>query len=92
MTDILQERLKASPDAFASAVGDETVLLQVKRGAYFGLDAMGTRIWSGVNAGQSAPEICEQIAAEFDVPIETVESDARTFLEELKANEIIVAD
>ena len=92
MTDILQERLKASPDAFASAVGDETVLLQVKRGVYYGLDAMGTRIWAGLNEGQSPTEICEQIAAEYSVPIETVETDARTFLQDLKANEILVAD
>ena len=92
MTDILQERLKASPDAFASAVGDETVLLQVKRGVYYGLDAMGTRIWAGLNEGRSPAEICEQIAAEYAVPIETVESDARTFLQDLKANEILVAD
>ena len=92
MTDILQQRFKASPDAFASAVGDETVLLQVKRGTYFGLDALGTRIWSGLNNGRSPAEICEEIAAEFDVPLETVEADARVFLQDLKSNEIIVAE
>ena len=92
MTDILQQRFKASPDAFASAVGDETVLLQVKRGTYFGLDALGTRIWSGLNNGRSPAEICEEIAAEFDVPLETVEADARAFLQDLKSNEIIVAE
>jgi hypothetical protein len=92
MTDILQQRLKASPDAFASAVGDETVLLQVKRGVYYGLDAVGTRIWVGLNDGQAPAEICQQIAAEHGVPIETVEADARTFLQDLKANDIVVAD
>lgn len=92
MTDILQQRLKASPDAFASAVGDETVLLQVKRGTYYGLDAIGTRIWAGLNDGRRPVEICEQIAVEHDVPIETVEADARTFLEDLKANEIVISD
>jgi hypothetical protein len=92
MTDILQERLKASPDAFASAVGDETVLLQVKRGIYYGLDAMGTRFWAGLNEGRSPAEICEKIAAEYGVAIETVETDARAFLEDLKANEIVTAD
>jgi hypothetical protein len=91
MTDILRQRLQASPDAFASAVGDETVLLQVKRGVYYGLDAMGTRIWAGLNEGRTPGEICEQIAAEYDVAIETVESDARAFLQDLKANEIVIS-
>ena len=92
MTDILQQQLKASPDAFASAVGDETVLLQVKRGTYFGLDAIGTRIWAGLNEGRTPMEICKQIAVDHDVPIETVEADARVFLEDLKANEIVIPD
>ena len=92
MTDILQQRLKASPDAFASAVGDETVLLHVKRGTYYGLDAMGSRFWAGLNDGRMPTEICEQIAAEYGVALETVESDARAFLQDLKANEIVIAD
>jgi hypothetical protein len=92
MTDILRQRLKASPDAFASAVGDETVLLQVKRGVYYGLDAIGTRFWAGLNEGRSPAEICEQIAAECGASLETVESDARAFLQDLKANEIVIAD
>lgn len=92
MTDILIERLKASPDAFASAVGDETVLLQVKRGTYYGLDAIGTRIWAGVNEGRIAAEICKEIAADHAVPLETVEADARAFLNDLKANEIVISD
>ena len=92
MTDILQQRLKASADAFASAVGDETVLLQVKRGTYYGLDAIGTLIWTGLNEGRTPVEICERIAHEHKVAIETVEADARAFLEDLKANEIVVSD
>lgn len=92
MTDILKERLKASPDAFANAVGDETVLLQIKRGVYYGLDRMGTRIWRGIKEGFTPVEICEQIAAEYGVALDTVETDARAFLQDLKANEILVAD
>jgi hypothetical protein len=90
MTDILQQRFKASPDAFASAVGEEIVLLQVKRGTYYGLDAIGTRIWAGLNEGLSPVEVCARIAAEHDVSIEIVEADARAFLKDLKANEIII--
>jgi hypothetical protein len=90
--DILEQRLKPSPDAFANAVGDETVLLQVKRGVYYGLDPVGTRIWEGLNAGTPPLQICEQIAADYGQPLETVKSDARSFLEDLTANEIVVAD
>ncbi|MCL6730140.1 PqqD family protein [Sphingomonas hankyongi] len=92
MMDILSQRLTPSPDAFATAMGSETVLLQVKSGIYYGLDEVGTRIWTGLQAGLKPSEICEKIAGEFDIPVATIEADARAFLEELKAHEIIIAE
>ena len=92
MTDILDQRLRASPDAFASGVQDETVLLHLKRGEYFGMDSIGTRIWTGLNEGRSPREICKEVAADHGVPLEQVQDDARKFLEDLQANEIIIAE
>ena len=90
--DILRQRLTPSADAFANSVGDETVLLQIKQGTYYGLDPIGTRVWAGLTEGRLAIDVCREIAEEFGVAQEIVEQDARTFLEELKANEIIVAE
>jgi len=90
MTDFLQKRLAPSPDAAESAVGDETVLLHLKSGTYFGLDAMGTRIWAMLKQGLAPADICARIAADHDVPLATVEADARRFLGELKDNDIVV--
>ena len=90
--DILELHLKPSPDAFGNAVGNETVLLQVKRGNYHGLDEIGTRIWEGIRTGVPPIEICKRIAAEFDEPLETVKADARAFLEDLRAHGIIVVE
>lgn len=92
MTDILRQRLKPSPDAFANGVGDETVLLQIKSGTYYGMDAIGTRIWAGLNEGRLPADVCRDIAAEYEAPLDTVEGDARRFLEDLKANDIIQAE
>ena len=92
MTDILRQKLSRSPDAFASSVGKETVLLQVKRGTYYGLDEMGTRFWAALNDCRDFADVCAEIASEHDVSLETVEADARAFLEDLRANDIIVAE
>lgn len=92
MTDMLDQKIKSSPDTFANAVGDETVLLQVKHGVYFGLDPVGTEIWQGLDQGQSPRAICERIARTHSMDLTTVEADARKFLEDLKANGIIVVD
>ena len=91
MNDILDQPWRPSPDAFANAAGDETILLQVKKSAYYGMDPIGSQIWRGLNRGLSARQICSEIAAEHDVSLGQVEDDARRFLEDLQANVIIVA-
>jgi hypothetical protein len=90
MTDILTEKLVPSSDAVESAVGDETVILHLKSGTYFGLDPMGTRIWTMLKDGVATADICARLRQEFDVAQEVVEADARHFLGELKANDILI--
>jgi hypothetical protein len=90
MTDILAENLNPSSDAVESAVGDETVILHLKSGTYFGLDPMGTRIWAMLKEGVGPADICTRLTEEFDVGRDVVMADARRFLSELKANDILV--
>ena len=90
MTDILQRRLTPSPDAATSAVGDETVILHLTKGTYFGLDPVGTRIWAMLKEGVATPDICRRLADEYNVELSTIESDARKFLGDLEAQGILV--
>ena len=90
MTDILQRRLTPSADAVESPVGDETVILHLTNSTYYGLDAIGTRIWSMLKEGLTPDAICESLATEYGIAQEVIEADARRFLEELEAQNMIV--
>ena len=90
MTDLLTQGLRPSPNATESAVADETVLLHLVNGTYYGLDAMGTRVWEMLKDGIDANAICRRIADEFEVELSTVEADVRAFLGALKAQDIVV--
>lgn len=92
MTDILTRTLRPSDDAVESTVGDETVILHLVNGTYYGLDAVGTRIWSMMKDATPTPEICRQLAAEFQVDLATIEADARRFLDDLEAQGLLVDD
>ena len=61
-SDILDRRFKPSIDAVESSVGDETVILQLASGVYYGLDPVGTRIWGMLKQRMTPMEICRQIA------------------------------
>lgn len=87
----LAERLVPSEHAIESRVGDETVLLHLETGTYYGLDVVGTRIWELLKAGQTPQEACAVIVEEFGVAPDVVETDARRFLQDLKEHAIVVA-
>lgn len=91
MTDILNRSLIVSPDAAESAVGDETVILHLVNGTYYGLDAVGTRIWSLLKQRMPGSEICRTLAEEYQVDLATIEDDARHFVTALEAQGILVA-
>ncbi len=90
MTDPLARRLVPSPDALASRVGDETVILHLGNDTYYGLDAVGTRIWELAQDGLILSEIRDRIAGEYEVDPARVEEDLRRFVEELLRHEMLV--
>lgn len=87
--DILRQNLEPSVEAVEARVGDETVLLHRQRGAYYGLDAVGTRVWALLKEGRPPLEICALVADEFAVEPAQAEEDVRRFLADLKAHDII---
>ena len=89
MSDIFEKKLSPSGDAIASAVGDETVILHLKNGAYYGLDAVGTRIWELLKEGHAPAAICARMADEYDVAPDVIEADVRRLLGELEASDIV---
>ncbi len=83
------DRFSTSPDVLAQEVGGETVLLDLNSGTYFGLDAIGSRIWSLANEGKSLAEICDELLDEYDASRENVERDTSLLMEQLMLKGII---
>jgi hypothetical protein len=90
MPNLLSRRLACSSDAIESRVGEETVILHLGNDTYYGLDALGTRIWELLKAGTPLPAIRDQLAGEYGVGADQVEADMRRFLEDLLAHDLLV--
>ena len=86
---LLDDEIVPSPSVSATRVGEETVLLHLSRGMYFGLDPIGTRIWEGIEAGRSLRQVCDALVAEFGITQETARADAAAFVADLLAQDII---
>jgi hypothetical protein len=85
----LTENLIVSSQCIARQVGDETVILDLGSGTYFGLDAVGGRIWQLLGEGKSLNEICEVVLDEYDVSREDLERDVTGLTNELVAQGLV---
>ena len=82
-------RVTISRHVMVRQLGDESVMLDMASGYYFGLDPVGARIWQLLSQTSSCAGIVERLAQEYDVTPERAESDLVRFVEELKANGLL---
>jgi hypothetical protein len=67
----------------------ETVILSFDKGAYFGLDEVGTQIWQLLQRPQPVRALCDAIVAQYEVEREVCERDVLSLLERLQAEGLI---
>jgi hypothetical protein len=79
----------ATKDQVSSDLAGETVLLSMQSAMYYGLDAVGSRIWELVREPIRVSDIRDAITAEYDVEPERCEADVIAFLRELAGKGLI---
>ena len=82
---------KHHPEAVQTRLRDETVILHLQSGLYFGLDAVGTLVWTCLEAGDTPANIIAKVNETFTDKPETVARDLTDFLTQLLHNDLIVA-
>ena len=82
--------LTLSPDVIVRELEGESVVLDLSSGRYFGLNAVGTRVWQLIQAGQPVDGLIRAVAAEYDADGDAVERDVLALLEDLKARGLVV--
>ena len=85
----LSDVLDIPPHVIARQVGDETVLLDLEGGTYFGLDPVGARIWELICQDLTLAAISDVIVEEYDVTREIIEKDLLKLAEDLAAQKLV---
>jgi hypothetical protein len=60
-------------------LGGKTILLNLRSGDYFSLNALGSFFWKGLAAGREAADLVSEAARTYGQPVETVEADFAEF-------------
>ena len=62
---------------------DTVVMMDVDEGRYYELDPVGARVWALIESGPRVGEVCDALAAEYEVGPETCREETGAFLSEL---------
>ena len=85
------ERLVVPKHVMARAVGDEYVILDLEKGTYYGLDAVGARVWSLLAEGMSLGDVCSRVVDEYDVALEQAQADVASLVNALRSRGLLAA-
>lgn len=78
-----------SEELLASEMDGETVMMSIAKGRYYGLDAIGTRVWSDLAQPLSVHLICASLEREFDVTAEQCQKDILSLLHHMAAEDLV---
>ena len=78
-----QQSLRSAPGVLHQRLGEETVLLNLRTEHYYGLDAMGTRIWQLLTSDICPEQIVSTLLLEYDVCEAVLRADVLRIVTEL---------
>lgn len=91
MTELsLDTAIKVSDDVVFRDLDGEAVILNLASGIYFGLDAVGTRMWQLIEAHRTLRAALAALVDEYDAPEAEIETDLVRLTGELIAKGLLV--
>ncbi|HEX7374515.1 MAG TPA: PqqD family protein [Steroidobacteraceae bacterium] len=86
----LSHQASHSDDVLFQEVGGEAVLLKLASENYFGLDPIGTRIWSLLGDGNTLQHAYDVLIDEYDVEPEILERDLLALVERMASAGLVI--
>lgn len=81
--------VSASEHQVFSVLDDESVILDLEEGIYYGLDTVGTRIWELLQNPIEVSELISTIEQEYDVERARCSEDIFNLLEDLEKHNLV---
>jgi hypothetical protein len=83
MSVTFDQRVHVLEDVLVSDLDGECVILNLRTETYFGLDAVGTRMWTVLTNAESIQSAYEALQQEFDVEPDRLREDLNAILDKL---------
>ncbi len=79
----------SSSSLLSTRLGGDFVILNLVDEKYYGLDAVGARIWELLQEPRAVGEIIEMVYSEYDAERAQVERDVESLISDLSARSLV---
>lgn len=76
-------RVRSAPDTMVQELAGEAVLLNLASERYFGLDAVGTRMWQALTTADNVQAAHDVLLSEYDVASDVLRQDLLDLVQQL---------
>ena len=84
-----EDRLIRSNDLIATELDDETVLMSIDAGSYYGLEGTSRTIWERLESPTLFSELVDSLVREYRVTADACMSDVQRFLCDMEREGLI---
>jgi Coenzyme PQQ synthesis protein D (PqqD) len=87
----LDERtlITRSTELIIAPVHDETVMMDIQSGHYYGLDDIGSEIWRRLEAPRTFGDLVDSLVADYDADRSVIAEDVRTLLSVMVEHNVV---
>jgi Coenzyme PQQ synthesis protein D (PqqD) len=82
-------RVEIGPSVIYRDVSGEVVLLNLQSGVYYGLDAVGSRMWQLLMEQRPLDDVCAVMLEEYDVSADVLRADLSRLVDELSSKGLV---
>ena len=79
-------------DQVSAEIDGQAMIMSIEKGEYYGLDEIGSRIWTLIETPHTVDAICVKLLEEYDVNREICENQVIEFLENLLNTGLVARD
>ncbi|MCP4960587.1 MAG: PqqD family protein [Actinomycetia bacterium] len=89
MTVSLDTVIRRSTEILHSDLGDQAVMMDLDAGAYYGLNAVGARIWTLADEPVALTKVVDRLLEEFEVERDECESAVAEFVADMIERKVV---
>ena len=89
ITILPDQRVHVLDHVLMQEIAGQSALLNLKSERYFGLDDVGTQMWTTLTASQSIEQACQTLLDEYEVEPEKLWEDVTNLIRRLVENDLV---